>query len=119
MSSMCAILQTYTCVRCVRLTQRGSVLSQRGTSFGLAMLPRSYASTSDLKQLGLPKRNMPDWVVRVAALFNPEMAYIAPNLGLRQMADASKSEGVLGWKTRPAAESIIAAANSLFEGGSI
>jgi dihydroflavonol-4-reductase len=63
-----------------------------------------------------PKRNMPDWVVRAAALFSPELAYIAPNLGLRQITDASKAEQVLGWKTRPAAGSIIDAANNLCEG---
>jgi dihydroflavonol-4-reductase len=64
-----------------------------------------------------PRRVMPDWLVRLLALFNAEMAQIAPDLGVRREIDASKAERLLAWKTRPAAESIVDAANGLIERG--
>ena len=56
---------------------------------------------------------MPDLAVRIGGLFNPEMAQLAPNLGVRQNLSAAKAERLLGWRTRPATESITDAATSL------
>ncbi len=61
----------------------------------------------------VPKRRLPDLAVRIGGLFNPEMAQLAPNLGVRTNLSAAKAERLLGWTTRPAAESIIDAATSL------
>jgi dihydroflavonol-4-reductase len=64
-----------------------------------------------------PTRVMPDWLVRIMARFNPQLAELAPDLGVRRTADASKAERLLGWKTRPAQESVADAARSLIERG--
>lgn len=64
-----------------------------------------------------PVRVMPDWLVRIMALFNPQMARIAPDLGVRRKVDASTAERLLGWKTRPAADSIADAGSSLIDKG--
>ncbi|WP_174291379.1 SDR family oxidoreductase [Sphingomonas bacterium] len=65
----------------------------------------------------VPTRKLPDLVVRIGALFNPEMAQMAPNLGIQTKASIAKAERLLGWKPRPAAESIVDAANSLIAHG--
>jgi dihydroflavonol-4-reductase len=62
-----------------------------------------------------PTRVIPDWLVRLLALLSPEMAQIAPDLGVRRTVDASKAERLLGWKTRPASDSVADAASSLLE----
>lgn len=64
-----------------------------------------------------PRLTMPDFLVRAGALFNPEMAQLAPNLGVRYGSVSSKAETMLGWRTRAAETSIIDTANSLIEQG--
>jgi len=60
-----------------------------------------------------PRRQLPDWVVRAAAPFNAEMAQLAPTLGVRSQVSAAQAERLLGWRTRPAADSVTDTATSL------
>lgn len=58
----------------------------------------------------LPKRTTPDWVVRAAARFDPEVAGVLNELGRRRVTTSRKARAVLGWAPRPAAEAIADAA---------
>jgi dihydroflavonol-4-reductase len=58
-------------------------------------------------------RRLPNWVVRAAAPFNAEMAQMAPSLGVRTRLSSAHAEKLLGWRTRPAAESLLDTATSL------
>lgn len=60
-------------------------------------------------------RTMPDVLVRLFALFSPQLAQLAPDLGLSQPVDPAKANTLLGWKSRPAADSIVDGARSLLE----
>ncbi len=60
-----------------------------------------------------PSRQLPDWIVRVLALFNPEVRQILPELGKYKNATSAKAERVLGWTPRPAGDAIVATAESL------
>lgn len=62
-------------------------------------------------------RNLPDWAVRVLALFNPMARLAAGELGSVRHQDASRAKAVLGWQTRPVEQSIVDAARSLIEFG--
>jgi dihydroflavonol-4-reductase len=42
---------------------------------------------------------------------------MAPELGKRRSASSAKAEQLLGWRPRPAAESILASAESLIDHG--
>jgi dihydroflavonol-4-reductase len=64
-----------------------------------------------------PTQQIPDAVVLEMAKSNPQMAAIAPNLGVEREIDAGKAERLLGWKTRPAAQSIADAGRSLLDHG--
>ncbi|MEP7098945.1 MAG: NAD-dependent epimerase/dehydratase family protein, partial [Burkholderiales bacterium] len=46
-------------------------------------------------------RDVADWLVRIAALFNPEARSIVRELGSIRNFDASHAKAVLGWATRP------------------
>ena len=65
----------------------------------------------------VPTRRVPDFVVRIAALFDPMLKMAANELGSVRNMDASHAKAVLGWTTRPAEESIVDAARSLIDLG--
>ncbi len=52
-------------------------------------------------------RDVPDWLVRVAALFNPMARAVVGELGSVRHQDASHAKAVLGWATRDEAQSIL------------
>lgn len=61
----------------------------------------------------VPTRELPDWLVRVAALINPLVRQALPELGKIKNATNEKARRVLGWMPRPNEESIVATARSL------
>ncbi|MCO5065438.1 MAG: aldehyde reductase [Rhizobiaceae bacterium] len=63
-------------------------------------------------------RVLPDWVVRVAALFSASARLAAgPELGRIRNASSAKAQDVLGWKPRPREEAILSSARSLLDLG--
>ena len=61
----------------------------------------------------VPKRNLPDWLVRIAARFDPGIRSIVNQLGVRLEYSSEKSESRLGWSPRPAEEMILDTGRSL------
>ena len=62
-------------------------------------------------------RNVPDWLVRIGAIFNPLARAAVGELGSVRNQDASHAKSVLGWATRPVEQSIADTARSLIELG--
>jgi len=62
----------------------------------------------------VPTRTMPDWIFRMASLFDPELRAMAPRLGKMHRHSAAKAEKLLGWHSRPAAATLVDCAESLF-----
>lgn len=63
----------------------------------------------------VPRRRLPDWLMRVLGLFDGSIAQVTGELGRTRAADARHAEEVLGWRTRPAKDTILDTAESLFE----
>ncbi len=61
----------------------------------------------------VPKRSIPDVVVRVAAVFSPEFRGVRDDLGYRKQLSDAKARRVLGWQPRDPSEAILAAAQSM------
>jgi dihydroflavonol-4-reductase len=61
----------------------------------------------------VPTMQLPDWLVRSAALFNPMVRQIASELGKTKNASNEKAKRVLGWTPRSGEECIVATAESL------
>ena len=61
----------------------------------------------------VPKRNLPDLLVRAVALFDPSIRTIVGQLGVRLQYSSEKSETRLGWSSRPAEETILDTGRSL------
>ncbi len=64
-----------------------------------------------------PTRELPNWVVRSVAVFDPELRSITPELGRHKHATNEKARGLLGWAPRSREDAIVATAESLLRLG--
>jgi dihydroflavonol-4-reductase len=60
-----------------------------------------------------PRKQLPNWVVRLAALGLPVVRQILPELGKLKHASHEKATRLLGWQPRSNEEAILATAESL------
>jgi dihydroflavonol-4-reductase len=60
-----------------------------------------------------PTKVMPDWMVRLASLFNPALAQVVSELGKTKRITNEKARHVLGWTPRSNGDAIVATAESL------
>jgi dihydroflavonol-4-reductase len=65
----------------------------------------------------VPTRQIPNWVVRLVARFNPEMRTLLPLLGKKRHATSAKAQRLLGWQPRPWNDAVVASAESLLAFG--
>ena len=65
----------------------------------------------------VPTRQLPNWLVRLAALRDPAVKQILPELGKPKNATSEKAQRVLGWVPRSSEEAIVATAESLLQLG--
>jgi nucleoside-diphosphate-sugar epimerase len=63
----------------------------------------------------VPIRQLPNWLVRVAALRDPVVKQILPELGKLKNGTGAKARRLLGWTPRSSEEAIIASAESLLD----
>lgn len=61
----------------------------------------------------VPTRQLPNWLVRLAAMRDPAAKQILPELGKAKNATGEKARRMLGWSPRPREEAIAATAESL------
>jgi nucleoside-diphosphate-sugar epimerase len=65
----------------------------------------------------IPTNTLPNWIVRIVALFDSSIAQIVPELGHIKILTNEKSKNVLGWTPRTNEEAIISTAESLIRLG--
>jgi dihydroflavonol-4-reductase len=65
----------------------------------------------------VPTRRLPDWLVRLAARFDPLLRTAVGELGAERHTDASHARERLGWVPRPAEQTIVDTARSLIAQG--
>jgi nucleoside-diphosphate-sugar epimerase len=61
----------------------------------------------------VPTRQLPDWLLRITAVFYPAARQILSELGKQKNATNEKAARLLGWAPRSSEEAIVAAAESL------
>jgi nucleoside-diphosphate-sugar epimerase len=61
----------------------------------------------------VPSRELPNWMVRLAALRDPAIKLILPELGKKKNATNDKARSLLGWQPRSNEEALVATAESL------
>ena len=65
----------------------------------------------------VPKRQVPDFVFKMVARFNPNLRLLARQLGRRIDFSSEKAETRLGWTPRPVSETVVETAESLIREG--
>ena len=65
----------------------------------------------------VPARQLPNWLVRLAALRDPALKQLLPELGKQKNGSNAKARGLLGWKPRSSEDAIVASAESLMRLG--
>jgi nucleoside-diphosphate-sugar epimerase len=85
------------------------------------MLVRDIAAVlkSKMGEAGkkVPTRQLPNWLVRLAALRDPAVRQILPELGKLKSGTNEKAKRVLGWQPRSSEDAIVATAESLLRLG--
>lgn len=61
----------------------------------------------------VPRRQSPDWVLRLLALFRPDARALLPQVGIIRRASGEKARRLLGWRPRPCETTIADTADSL------
>jgi dihydroflavonol-4-reductase len=67
----------------------------------------------------VPTRKVPNFVIRLAGLFDKDLGSVTPSLGLKHDYSSAKAQRMLGWKPRPLEETILDCANSLIATGAV
>ncbi len=65
----------------------------------------------------VPAKELPNWMVRLAALGDPAVAQLIPELGKLKRASNDKAKRLLGWAPRTNEEAIVATAESMVKLG--
>ena len=65
----------------------------------------------------VPVRQLPNWLVKLAALRDPAVKQIVPELGRYKNATSAKARRVLGWSPRSSEDALVATAESLLRLG--
>ena len=67
----------------------------------------------------VPTKEMPDFVLRIVAMFQRPMRFAVPLLGRKHVFTSAKAQSVLGWKPRPAESTIVDSARSAMAIGAV
>jgi nucleoside-diphosphate-sugar epimerase len=65
----------------------------------------------------VPTRKVPDFVLRLASLFDKDLGAVTPNLGHRHDYTSAKAQKLLGWRPRTTEETVLDCAKSLIANG--
>jgi nucleoside-diphosphate-sugar epimerase len=65
----------------------------------------------------VPAGELPDWMVKLAANFDPVVRQIVPELNRERPVSSEKAQRALGWKPRSNEEAVVATAESLIAMG--
>lgn len=65
----------------------------------------------------VPTRGLPDFLLRLSALFDPTVRMVTPELGKVRECSSAHAKAVFGWVPRPEEETIVDTANSLLAHG--
>jgi len=76
----------------------------------MAKILREQLGTDAAK---VPRRTLPNGLVRLAARFDPALRAFAPDLGKQTLFSSEKAEQRLGWRLRPVQETLVDCARSL------
>lgn len=88
-------------------------LATAGPCFSLLEVAKVLKAGMGPAAQRVPRWELPDWWVRVAALRNPDLRQLLPQLGKQRSASSDKARRLLDWAPRSSQEALLATAESL------
>jgi dihydroflavonol-4-reductase len=82
----------------------------------IARILRTRLGTSARK---VPRLQLPNWVVRLAAKRDPSVRQVLPLLGVIRNPTSEKAKRVLGWSPRSNEDALVGTAQSLIQFGPV
>ncbi len=92
-------------------------IASSGPFFRIIEVARVLRERLGDKARKVPTRVMPNWLVRVMALFVPALRQLLGELGRTRQVSSAHAQAVLGWQPRPPEDSIVECAESLIARG--
>jgi dihydroflavonol-4-reductase len=92
-------------------------IATQGDAVSLLAIAKLLRARLGDRAARVPTRKLPDFVVRLGALFNVELRDLVPLLGKARNATSEKAKRVLGWRPRRWEDAVTATAESLLEFG--
>ncbi|HEY3739981.1 MAG TPA: aldehyde reductase [Bryobacteraceae bacterium] len=92
-------------------------LAISGDSMSMLDMAKVLKSRMGAAAKRVPTRELPNWLVHVAALKDPAVKQILPELGKKKNATNEKAKRLLGWKPRSSEDALAATAESLMRLG--
>jgi len=92
-------------------------LATSGESISLLDIANIIRQEFGEKAAKVPKKEIPNWILKIVGLFNPQVKLILPLLGMVKGASHAKATRLLGWHPKSNKEAIIATAESLIRLG--
>ena len=92
-------------------------LASASDFMSMADIAKVLKSRLGLAAKRVPTRELPNWLIRIAAFRDPAIRLILPELGTYKNATNEKAKKVLGWTPRSNEEAILATAESLMRLG--
>jgi len=65
----------------------------------------------------VPTRKVPDFVIRLAGMFDKDLGSVTPSLGRKHDYTSAKAQNLLGWRPRPTEDTVLDCACSLITEG--
>jgi dihydroflavonol-4-reductase len=88
-----------------------------GDSISMVEIARLLRSRLGVSARRVPRFQLPDWLVRLAARRDPSVRQVLPLLGKIRNATSEKARRVLGWSPRLNEEAVVGTAESLIRFG--
>ena len=95
--------------------ERFIAVAENGNAMSMLDMARLLKSRLGDAAKNAPARELPDWIVRAGALFDPRMRQLLPMLGKIRNATSAKARRLLGWKPRSREDAVVATAESLIQ----
>jgi nucleoside-diphosphate-sugar epimerase len=88
-----------------------------GDSISMVEIAKMLRARLGASARGVPRLQLPDWMVRLAARRDPSVRQLLPLLGKVRNATSEKARRVLGWSPRSNEEALVSTAESLLRFG--
>ena len=88
-------------------------IATAGPSLSLLEIAKILKSNLGPAAAKVPTRELPDWLIRLGALFDPSLRQILPQVGIYKDSTSEKARRLLAWSPRSPESALLATAESL------